>query len=56
MSGGTDLAALLAAMKPELLATDYVFVSLVEKHYEDCASYQAKAMFIEDEGMTLVVP
>lgn len=56
MSGETDLAILLASMKPELLETDYVFVSLVEKHYEACALYQAKAMFIEDEGMTLVVP
>lgn len=56
MSGETDLAILLASMKPELLETDYVFVSLVDKHYEACALYQAKAMFMEDEGMTLVVP
>lgn len=56
MSGETDLTILLTSMQPELLDTDYVFVSLVQKRYEVCALYQAKAMFIEDEGMTLVVP
>ncbi|CAH9050288.1 hypothetical protein PSECIP111854_00500 [Pseudoalteromonas sp. CIP111854] len=55
MSGETNLAILLSTMEPELLDEEYVFISVAGGQYGDAAQLSPKAMFLEQEGMTLVV-
>ncbi|CAM4297246.1 ACT domain-containing protein [Pseudoalteromonas byunsanensis] len=56
MTGETNLAILLKSMLPTLLDGEFVFISLADGCYGDAAQLQPKAMFMESEGMTLVVP
>ncbi len=56
MSGETNLALLLQSMEPKIVDGEFVFISIADGQYGQCQTLQPKAMFIEDEGMTLVVP
>ena len=56
MSGETELKRLLQSMQPQLLADDYVFISIENARYGELSELKPKAMFMESEGMTLVVP
>ncbi len=55
MSGETNLAALLANMKPVMNETEYVFVSFPEGKYGDGDHLNPIGMFMEEEGMTMVI-
>jgi uncharacterized protein len=54
--GETDLPRLLADLAPQLLPESYVFCSLPHGTYGDGAELAPLAAFLEDEGLTLVVP
>ncbi|NOU49800.1 ACT domain-containing protein [Pseudoalteromonas sp. JBTF-M23] len=56
MAGEMNLEVLLSAMQPELLDTEFVFVTIAGGQYGDAAQLSPKAMFLEHEGMTLVIP
>lgn len=56
MAGETELTTLLRSMSPKLLEDTFVFVSLNKGTYVDYIDLTPKAMFQEDEGMTLVIP
>ena len=56
MAGETELTNLLRSMSPKLLEDTFVFVSLNKGTYVDYIDLTPKAMFQEDEGMTLVIP
>ncbi len=56
MTGETQLKLLLQSMQPQLLADDYVFISVENSQYGELSELKPKAMFMESEGMTLVVP
>ena len=55
-SGEKNLEKLIASMKPKLQDVEYVFTNIVGGRYGDAAELTPKAMFMEDEGMTLVIP
>lgn len=55
MSGETDLAVLLATMRPQLHDGTYVFTTNTSPPTAD-ELVQAVAVIREDEGITLVVP
>ncbi|REL35174.1 ACT domain-containing protein [Thalassotalea euphylliae] len=54
MSGITDLDELLRAMRPKLVASEFVFCT-VSGVLADYASLNPVATFIEHEGLTLVL-
>ena len=56
MSGKKNLKKLLDSMEPKLQDGEYVFTCIVDGRYGDAAELAPIAMFMEDEGMTLVVP
>ncbi|BBN82226.1 transporter [Pseudoalteromonas sp. A25] len=56
MVGETNLEVLLNAMQPELLDTEFVFITLAKGQYADAVHLSPKAMIMEHEGMTLVIP
>lgn len=56
MSGETNLDILLKSMSPHLNEDEFVFVSIENGRYGQLGELAPIAMFIEDEGMTLVVP
>ena len=56
MSGETDLARMIATMRPTLKPQRYAFISIEQSRYGDHEALQPVAMMAEDEGMTLVVP
>ncbi len=56
MSGISDLDELLASMAPSLKPGEFVFLNFPGCHYGDHATLQPVASFVEDEGLTLVVP
>ncbi|MCF6437605.1 ACT domain-containing protein [Pseudoalteromonas sp. MMG022] len=56
MNGETNLAILLKSMQPTLLAEEFVFITLQQSKYGDAAQLNPIAMFMESEGMTLVIP
>ncbi|MBD1584782.1 ACT domain-containing protein [Pseudoalteromonas sp. S16_S37] len=56
MAGETNLEVLLSAMQPELLDTEFVFITIAGGQYGDAVNLSPKAMFLEQEGMTLVIP
>lgn len=56
MPGETDLDVLLASMEPRLLEHDFVFLSFPDSKYGQLSELRPIAMFMESEGMTLVVP
>ncbi|OHU86686.1 MULTISPECIES: ACT domain-containing protein [Pseudoalteromonas] len=56
MNGETNLAILLKSMQPTLLAEEFVFITLQQGKYGDAAQLNPIAMFMESEGMTLVIP
>ncbi len=53
MNGITDLSRLLADMTPELRPGRYVFVSVAA---DVAATINPLMSFVEDEGVTLIVP
>ena len=55
MSGETNLAALLANMRPQLADEEYVFVTVPDGSYGDYADAAPIASFVETEGLTLVL-
>ncbi|MEM7377009.1 MAG: ACT domain-containing protein [Pseudomonadota bacterium] len=55
MSGVTDLDTLIATLRPELLAGEFVFVTL-DGDYGDGAALHPIAACREDEGLSLIVP
>ena len=55
MSGETNLSKLLATMAPQLLADEYVFVTVENGRYGDYATLSPIATFMEAEGLTLVL-
>jgi len=54
--GEPELSRLLADLAPRLLPERYVFCSLPRGVYGDGAELLPLAAFLEDEGLTLVVP
>lgn len=56
MPGITDLPTLLASLRPALLPSEYVFVSLPGAEYDDGAELDPVAAFMEEEGLSLIVP
>lgn len=55
MSGITDLATLLGAMRPMLSDGEFVFCTLPGARYGAGAEYEPVACFAEAEGLTLVL-
>lgn len=55
-NGSTEIRELLKHMKPELLSDEYVFLSFQSSTYGDHAELKPIAAFLEQEGLTLVVP
>jgi len=55
MSGITDLDTLLKNMEPKLRDGDYVFCTLKTLEYDLIPEIKPLALFLEDEGMTLVI-
>lgn len=56
MAGESNLSVLLKSMQPNLLDTRYVFISLPQGKYGDGAHLNPIGMFMEEEGLTLIVP
>lgn len=56
VSGETDLNTLLASMQPTLIPDEYVFASFANAQYGEYTQLSPIAMFMESEGMTLVIP
>ena len=56
MSGETELATLLASMQPHLLEEEYAFVNFPQGRYGDGAHLSPVGAFMEQEGLTLIVP
>ncbi len=56
MPGEKNLQALIANLSPHLDSTDYVFCSIPQAGYGDCAWLEPLATMQEAEGLTLVVP
>ena len=56
MSGETNLGKLLASMSPVLNDEEYVFCSFEHAHYGDLSELEPIAAFLENEGLTLVIP
>ncbi len=56
MTGETDLKKLLANLSPLLDSREYVFCTFKDSAYGDYAELQPIASFLEDEGLTLVIP
>ncbi len=54
--GESELSRLLADLAPHLLPERYVFCSLPRGVYGDGAELAPLAAFLEEEGLTLVVP
>ncbi len=55
MTGENNLAKLLHAMSPELIAGEFVFCSFEKAGYGDHAELEPIAAFTENEGLTLVI-
>ena len=55
MKGETNLEKLLATMSPELMDGEYVFCTIPDARYGDCADTRPIASFVEREGLTLVM-
>ena len=55
MSGETDLDRLLSTMSPKLLDDEYVFCTMVNGRYGDYPELEPIALFVEEEGLTLVI-
>lgn len=55
MSGELNLNTLLANMEPIMDDTEYVFVSFPEGEYGDGSHLNPMAMFMEKEGMTMII-
>ena len=55
MSGIVELAQLLKSIDPELIEGEYVFCTL-QGQFMEYAHLNPKAAFIEQEGLTLVLP
>lgn len=56
MSGLTDIQSMLKALDLKLDPADYVFCSLSEQEKHKQSSLSPIATFVEDEGLTLVLP
>lgn len=54
MSGITDLDELLRSMSPKLVETQFVFCT-VSGQLQDYVQFNPVAMFVESEGLTLVL-
>ena len=55
MTGETDINIILNDLSPRLLDDNYVFCTVPDGAYGDCASTQPVASFQEAEGLTLVI-
>ena len=56
MTGKRDLAQLLHAMSPALIAGEFVFCCFAGSRYGDHSDLEPIAAFAENEGLTLVIP
>jgi len=56
MPGETDLATLIAHMRPMLDPEPYVFCTFVSKSLQDLVGYAPICLFCETEGITAVLP
>ncbi|MCO7227052.1 ACT domain-containing protein [Pleionea sp. CnH1-48] len=56
MPGKIELAELIKEMTPHLFMEEYVFVSMPVGRYGDCSTLEPIASFVEEEGLTLIVP
>lgn len=56
MPGETNLAILLASLRPRLAVGDFVFCSVPGARYGDHLELEPIACCMEPEGLTLVVP
>jgi len=55
-AGGSDLRELLRHMSPELMPGEFVFLCFPSSTYGNHAELQPIGMFMEQEGLTLIVP
>jgi hypothetical protein len=55
VSGQTHLATLLKSIKPIKVKGEFVFITVENGQYGQFQLLNPKAMFIEEEGMTLVI-
>ena len=55
MSGEKNLAKLLSAMSPQLVAGEFVFCTFEKARYGDHSDLQPIASITESEGLTLVI-
>ncbi|SMP60922.1 hypothetical protein SAMN06265222_10719 [Neorhodopirellula lusitana] len=56
MNAITDLSTLLATLNPSLVDGEFVFITRADGRYGDGAGLNPIAAFMEEEGLTLVVP
>lgn len=56
MTGEHNLQTLLNTMSPELIDGEYVFCSFKDKTYGDHEALEPIGAFVENEGLTLIVP
>jgi len=56
MAGELNLDTLLAAIRPRLLAGEFVFCSVPEMGYRDLEALQPLASYREEEGLSLLLP
>ena len=56
MIGETNLNKLLTSMAPKLLDEEYIFCTMVNGRYGDRTELEPIASFVEEEGLTLVIP
>lgn len=56
MSGETDLARLVAQMRPMLDPEPYVFCTFASRTPAELAGYDPVGLFVETEGVTAILP
>jgi uncharacterized protein len=56
MSGGTDLSALLANLKPVLADGEFVYATVPVDRLDDYLRLKPIGLFFEAEGLTLILP
>ena len=56
LAGETELDKLLALLQPRLLDGEYVFCTVPGKEYGDFSELNPLASFLEEEGLSLLLP
>jgi uncharacterized protein len=56
MTGINDLPTLLANLDPVLMEGEFVYATIASDHLNDCLSLKPIGLFVEQEGLTLILP